>query len=55
MCVCVCVLGYILSFIAAELLVQPLNHSVVFFKEMYIILTNDAWLIAIDRDMSTYE
>jgi hypothetical protein len=30
---CVCDAGYMLSLLAAELLIQPLNYSVVFFKE----------------------
>jgi hypothetical protein len=42
-------------FIAAELFVQTLTHSVAFLKEKHITLTNDAWRVAIDCDMSPYE
>jgi len=34
---------------------QPLNNSVIFLKETDFILTNDAWCIAIDIDISTYQ
>lgn len=32
-CVCVCFAGYMLSLISADLLIQPLNYSVVFLKK----------------------
>jgi hypothetical protein len=44
-----------LSLIAADLLIQPLNYSVVFFKKKDFILTNDVWLIGIDFDEGPYE
>ena len=43
-----------LSLIAAEILIQSLNHGVIFFKEKYVS-TNDVWRIAVDFDMSRYE
>ena len=49
------VAGYFLTVVPAELSIQPLNRSVVFLKEKDIFLTNDAWHIAIDVDMSAYE
>jgi hypothetical protein len=39
---------------SVESLIQPLNNSVVFAKESDILLTNDAWRIAIDLDTSKY-
>jgi hypothetical protein len=44
-----------LNLTAADLLIQPLNYSVVFLKEKDVILTNDVWLIAIDFDEGPYE
>jgi hypothetical protein len=52
-----CVTGYILNLVLAESfksVVQPLNSSVVFLKESDIILTNDAWNVAICINISTY-
>lgn len=49
------VAGCLLSLIVAELCIQPLNHSVVFLKERDIILSSDAWRIAIDLGVSDYE
>ena len=49
------VAGYILTVVLAELVIQPLNHSVVFLKEKDIFLTNDVWRIVIDVYMSSYE
>jgi len=54
-CINFYVAGYFLTVLLAELSIQPLNRSVVFLKEKDIFLTNDAWRIAIDVDMSTYE
>jgi len=51
------VTGFILSLAIAEPLepfVQPLNSNVIFLKETDIIVTNDAWHIAIDIDVRTY-
>jgi len=48
------VAGYILTVVLAKLVIQPLNHSVVFLKED-IFLTNDVWRIVIDVYMSSYE
>ena len=39
----------------AELSIQPPNRSVLFLKENDIFLTNDAWRIEIDVDMSACE
>ena len=39
----------------ADVVVQPINRSVIFLKEKDITLTNGAWHIAIDVDMNTYE
>jgi hypothetical protein len=50
------VTGYILNLVLAESfesVIQPLNSSVIFVKESDIILTNDAWHIAIDVNIST--
>jgi hypothetical protein len=47
-----------LSVVIAELLeplVQPLNNNVNFLKETDIIVTNDAWRIAVDIEVSTYQ
>jgi mannitol-specific phosphotransferase system IIBC component len=44
-----------LSFIAAGYFIQPLNQSVIFSKHTGIILTNDAWRVAIDLDSSQYK
>ena len=46
---------YILTVVLAELIIKPLNHSVVILKEKDIFLTNDVWRILIDVDMSIYE
>jgi len=47
--------GFISSFIAAGYFIQPFNHSVIFSKHTDVILTNDAWRVAIDLDTSQYE
>ena len=47
-----------MSLVAAESFepfAQPLNNDVLFLKETDIILTNDAWCIAIDIYISMYE
>jgi hypothetical protein len=46
-----CFAGYLLSLIAANLLIQRLNRSVVVLKEKDF-LTNDVWRIAVDFDTS---
>jgi len=51
-CVCVCVAGYMVSLMTTDLLIQPLNYSVV-GKRCY--LTNDVWLIATPFDEGPYE
>ena len=38
----------------AELLIQPLNNSVLFLKEAAIVLSRDDWRIAVDCDISGY-
>jgi len=46
-----------LSVVIAESLepfVQPLNNNVIFLKETDIIITKDAWRIAVDIDVRTY-
>ena len=46
-----------MSVVIAELLeplVQPLNNNVNFLKETDIIVTNDAWRIAVDIEVRTY-
>ena len=50
-----CVTGYLLSLIAAGLLIQPLNRSVVILKGKEVVLTNDVWRIVVDFEMSPYE
>ena len=54
------VTGYLLSLIttglvAADLLVQPINRSVVFLKDRDIVLSGDAWHVAIDLNTDAYE
>jgi len=54
------VTGYLLSFIntglvAADLLVQPINNSVVFLKDRDIVLSGDACHVAIDLNTDAYE
>ena len=44
-----------MTVVLAELSIQPLNRSIVFLKDKDIFLTNDAWRIAFDVDMSAYE
>jgi len=47
-----------LSVLIAESLepfVQSLNNNVIFLKETDIIVTNDAWRIAVDIDVRTYQ
>jgi len=50
-----CVTGYFLSLMAAGLLIQPLNHSMILLKEKDVILTNDVWRIVVDFEMGPYE
>jgi len=49
------VTGCLISSVAAETFVLPLNRSVIFFKERDVILSNDLWLIAINIEMEPYE
>jgi hypothetical protein len=49
------VAGCLPSLILADFSIQPLNQSVVLLKDREIIFTNDAWLLAVDIDMSSYE
>jgi hypothetical protein len=44
----------LLTLLAAELTIQPLNSSVVFLKEKDVVLTSSRWLIAINLDMTPY-
>jgi hypothetical protein len=46
--------GCLLAHAAADPLVKPLNHSVLLLKEADIILSNDAWTIAVDIDLEIY-
>ena len=39
----------------ADVVLQPINRSVIFLKEKDITLTNGAWRIANDVDVSAYE
>jgi hypothetical protein len=34
--------------------IQPLNHTAIFFKETDIVLTSDSWRIVLDVQLSTY-
>jgi len=47
--------GCILNFVAAKYSIRPINHSVIFFKENDVILTNDIWHVALDINTNTYE
>ena len=38
-----------------EPFVQPLNNNVIFLKETDITVTNDAWRIAVNIDIRTYQ
>jgi hypothetical protein len=54
------VTGYLLSFIttgsvAAYLMVETINRSLVFLKDRYIVLSFEAWHVAIDLNTSAYE
>jgi hypothetical protein len=44
----------LLTLLAAELTIQPLNGSFVFLKENDVALTSSRWLIAINLDMTPY-
>ena len=51
--------GFILSqlatcLVAASLLIQPLNHSLIFLKEKDV-LTSDAWRVAVNLETGLYE
>jgi len=51
---------YLLSLIttgsvAADLLVEPINRSVVFLRDRDIVLSGDAWHVAIDLNTDAYE
>ena len=50
-----CVTGCLLNNVVAEPYIQPLNHSVAFSKERDIIISSDAWRVAINLDTNTYE
>jgi hypothetical protein len=41
------------SAVTAELFIQHLNHSVLFLR--YIVLSSDAWHVALGLNVSTYE
>jgi hypothetical protein len=43
-----------LSIVVAEPFVQPLNHSVILFKESDIFFMSDTWRIALDFNLSMY-
>jgi hypothetical protein len=43
-----------MNLIAPDLFIQPLNHSVVYLKESYI-LTNDAWRVGKDLSTGTFK
>jgi hypothetical protein len=49
------VTGCLLSLIVAEIHIQPLNHSVAFFKERDTVLSSDTWRVAVGLDINTYE
>ena len=44
-----------MSLILAEPSIQPLNSSVIILKQKDIIVTDDAWRIAIDIDVNVFE
>jgi hypothetical protein len=44
-----------LSLIAAEIIVHPLNHSMVFLKAKNVIFTSDTWRVVITFDMGPCE
>jgi hypothetical protein len=48
------VAGCLLSLLAAELLVRPLNQSV-FLREREVVLTNDVWRIVLNLDLEPFE
>ena len=50
-----CVAGYILRLLLAELSIQPLNNSVIILKQNDVIVTDDAWRIAVDNDVNVFE
>jgi len=41
--------------VAAEPLIEPLNHSVLFLKDRDIVLSSDAWHVALNLNISIYE
>jgi len=43
------------SAVTAEPFIQPLNHSVLFLKDRDIVLSSDAWHVALNLNISTYE
>ena len=43
------------SAVTAESLIQHLNHSVLFLKGRDIVLSSDAWHVALGLNVSTYE
>ena len=47
--------GCLLTCIAAEIVIQPLNRSVLFLKEKDMVLTNTNWRIAVEFDMTPYQ
>ena len=48
------VTGFLLSMVVAEPFVQPLNNTVVFFKETETVFTSDTRRIVVNIDLSTY-
>jgi mannitol-specific phosphotransferase system IIBC component len=49
------VTGCFINLVAAELLIQPLEQSVIFLKERDVILTNDLWRVVVNLDIEPYE
>jgi hypothetical protein len=44
-----------MSVVTASVRVQPINSTVVYLKEREVILSNDAWRVAIVISPGTYE
>jgi hypothetical protein len=44
-----------MSVVTASVRVQPINRTVVFLKVREVVLSNDAWRVAIDISPGTYE
>jgi hypothetical protein len=47
--------GMLICIVGAQVINMPLNHSVVFVKEKYLILTSDYWRIIVNFDLIVYE